>query len=114
MSEEKNKKSWNVNFFFLVGNNFSSSEDSSPIEYSAHGLREILIFKSDPYKEPIKETRFSKITLLDVLSHHWSYISLLYLQHILSWMMKAQSLILINYIAQEGFLPNHRKHFIIL
>ena len=38
MSEEKIKKSLNVNFF-LVGNIFCSSEDSSTIEYTEGGLR---------------------------------------------------------------------------
>ncbi len=38
MSEEKIKKSLNVYFIFPVGNNFSLSEDPSPIEYTAHGL----------------------------------------------------------------------------
>ena len=39
MSEEKIKKNSNVSFFFLVGDIFSSSEDSSTIEYSENALK---------------------------------------------------------------------------
>ena len=45
MSEEKVKKNLNVNFFFPVWNNFGSSEDPSPIEYTAHGLMYKLSFQ---------------------------------------------------------------------
>ena len=38
-SEEKNKIKPKCQFFFLVGDNFISSEDSSPIEYTESGLK---------------------------------------------------------------------------
>ena len=38
MSEEKIQKCLNVNLFFLVGNNFGSSEELSTIDYTEHGL----------------------------------------------------------------------------
>ncbi len=38
MSEEKIKKKLHCQFFFLVGPNSISSEDSSTVEYKAHAL----------------------------------------------------------------------------
>ncbi len=39
MSEEKIKKKLDVQFFFLVGTDFSSSEESSTVKYSECALR---------------------------------------------------------------------------
>ncbi len=41
MSEEKIKKKLNGQFYFLVGPDSSSSEESSTVEYSACALRKI-------------------------------------------------------------------------
>ncbi len=50
MSEEKIKKKLNGQFFFLVGPDFSSSEESSTVKYSECALkvenRDIVFLKS--------------------------------------------------------------------